>query len=77
MRNPNVVRARDKWEIEDDVRTLERATEIRQDPERLRDAQNLIKEKRAREDAVLGIEVPPAAPGRKNPATIQKLQVNY
>lgn len=71
------VRPRDKWEIEDDVRTLERAAEIRNDPERVRDAQNLIKEKRARQSEILGIPVPPAAPGRKNPATIQKLTVNY
>ena len=68
-------RVRDKWEIEDDVRTLTRAAEIKKDPERVRDAQNYLKEKRATENSILGIAVPPPTPGRKNPATIQKLTV--
>ena len=70
-------RTRDQWEIEDDVRTLERAADIQGDPQRVRDAQNLIKQKRERDTAILGIPVPPEVPGRKNPATIMPLNPKF
>lgn len=69
-------RPREQWEIEDDVRTLERAADIQNDPQRVRDAQGLIKQKRERDTAILGIPVPPEVPGRKNPATIMSLDTS-
>lgn len=35
----------DKWQAEDDMRTLARAEEIRRDPKRLKAAQAIAKEK--------------------------------
>lgn len=35
----------EKWRVEDDVRTLERAEEIRKDPERMKKAVNMMKDK--------------------------------
>lgn len=68
---------RDRWEIEDDLRTLTRAEEIKKDPERLKDAQDLLKEKRAVENTILGTPVPTPNPGRKNPATVGRIRVSY
>lgn len=70
-------RPRDKWEIEDDLRILKRAEEIKKDPERIRDAQALLKEQRSAENSILGITPPPPTPGRHNPATVMKLNNKY
>lgn len=70
-------RPRDRWEIEDDLRTLKRAEEIKKDPERIRDAQALLKEQRSAENSILGITPPPPTPGRKNPATIMQLNNKF
>jgi hypothetical protein len=51
--------------------------DIQGDPQRVRDAQNLIKQKRERDTAILGIPVPPEVPGRKNPATIMPLNPKF
>ena len=77
MRDFNSGRPRDRWEIEDDLRTLKRAEEIKKDPARIRDAQALLKEKRKTENSILGISAPPPTPGRKNPATIMKLDTKF
>ena len=70
-------RPRDRWEIEDDLRTLKRAEEIKKDPERIRDAQALLREQRSAENSILGITPPPATPGRRNPATVMQLNNKY
>ena len=70
-------RPRDRWEIEDDLRTLKRAEEIKKDPARIRDAQALLKEQRSTENSILGYSAPPPAPGRSNPATIMKLNTKF
>lgn len=70
-------RQRDQWEIEDDLRTLKRAEEIKKDPERIRDAQALLKKQRSTENSILGITPPPTTPGRRNPATIMKLDTKF
>ena len=74
---PEPKRPRDRWEIEDDLRTLKRAEEIKRDPERIRDAQALLKEQRRTENSILGIPTPPPAPGRNNPATIMQLNNKF
>lgn len=70
-------RPRDRWEIEDDLRTLKRAEEIKKDPERIRDAQALLREQRSAENSILGITPPPPTPSRKNPATVMQLNSKY
>ena len=70
-------RPRDRWEIEDDLRTLKRAEEIKKDPVRIRDAQALLKEQRSAENSILGITPPPKTPGRSNPATVMKLNQKF
>ena len=70
-------RPRDRWEIEDDLRTLKRAEEIKKDPERIRDAQTLLKEQRRTENSILGITPPPQTPSRHNPATIMQLNHKF
>ena len=47
---------RDKWDIEHDVRVLQESREIKNDPTRLRDAQNMIREKRRAENDILGMK---------------------
>jgi len=62
---------RNEWEIREDVATLMRAEEIKNDTSRMKDAQNYIRTQREAEYAVLKMK---AAPSRKvNPATIGKL----
>ena len=75
--NSDSKRPRDRWEIEDDLRTLKRAEEIKKDPERIREAQALLKEQRLAENSILGITPPPPTPGRSNPATIMQLNHKY
>ena len=70
-------RPRDRWEIEDDLRTLKRAEEIKKDPERIREAQALLREQRIAENSILGITPPPPTPGRSNPATIMQLNHKF
>lgn len=43
---------RDRWEIEEDYRSIERAIQVMKDPERLADVQELIKTRKDTEDAV-------------------------
>ena len=61
------------WETRDDADTLRRFQEIKKDPERLRKAQEYIKDTIADYNESLGIPAPPPVPGRKNPATIMEL----
>lgn len=35
----------DKWQVEDDLRTLQRAEEIKKDPQRMKKCQEMAKEK--------------------------------
>lgn len=35
----------DKWQVEDDLRTLQRAEEIKKDPKRMKACQEMAKEK--------------------------------
>lgn len=41
----NAIKEDDKWQIEEDVRTLERAEEIRKDPERMSRAVKMTEDK--------------------------------
>ena len=61
------------WGTKDDADTLRRYQEIKKDPERLRKAQDCIKDTITDFNESLGIPAPPQIPGRKNPATIMKL----
>ena len=61
------------WGTKDDADTLRRYQEIKKDPERLRKAQECIKDTITDFKESLGIPAPPQIPGRKNPATIMKL----
>lgn len=61
------------WETREDADTLRRFQEIKKDPERLRKAQDCIKDTITDLNKSLGIPAPPQIPGRKNPATIMKL----
>ena len=61
------------WGTKDDADTLRRYQEIKKDPERLRKAQECIKDTITDFKESLGILAPPQIPGRKNPATIMKL----
>jgi hypothetical protein len=61
-------RPRDEYEIREDMRTLERARQIRKDPARLKDVQNMIKEQRIAQNEILGMTT--AGNNRRaNPAT--------
>lgn len=68
---------RERWEIEDDLRTLKRAEEIKRDYERLTDAQNLLREQMAAERSILGERAPKEYGRRRNPATVARLKVRY
>lgn len=61
------------WETREDADILKRYREITKDPERLRKAQSCIKDSVNDLKSVLGIPTPPPVPGRKNPATIMRL----
>lgn len=63
------------WETRDDADTLRRYQEIVKNPERLRKAQSCIKDSVNDLKSALGISTPtpPPVPGRKNPATIMRL----
>ena len=65
------------WEERRDAEILANAQAIRRDPERLRRAQAVIKANIAESKAALGAPVPPSSRGRRNPATIERLKVNY
>ena len=65
------------WEERRDAEILANAQAIRRDPERLRRAQAVIKANIAESKAALGAPVPPSPRGRRNPATIERLKVNY
>jgi hypothetical protein len=47
---------RDKWEIEDDMRTMARAEEIKKDPKRLKDCQDMAREKMKEMQAVMDMK---------------------
>lgn len=61
------------WNTRDDADTLRRYQEIKKDPERLKKAQDCIKDTITDLNTSLGIPAPPPVPGRSNPATIMKL----
>lgn len=64
------------WETINDAETLQRYQNIVADPGRLQKAKDCIKDEVAASNAALGIQTPPPVPGRKNPATIMKLNVD-
>lgn len=61
------------WETREDADTLRRYQEITKNPERLKKAQSYIKDSVSDLKSALGIPTPPPVPGRKNPATIMRL----
>ena len=61
--------SRDEWEIREDVRTLEQAQKIRNDPQRLREVQTMIKQQRQAQDSILSMKPPEVRPLPTNPAT--------
>lgn len=61
------------WETREDAETLRRYQEITKNPERLRKAQSCIKDNVDELNKALGIPAPPPVPGRRNPATIMRL----
>ena len=65
------------WEERRDAETLANAQAIQRDPDRLRRAQAVIRANIAENKAALGAPVPPSPRGRRNPATIERLKVNY
>lgn len=65
------------WETRRDAETLKDFKAINNDPERLRKAQSCIKVDVDNMKEALGIPTPPPIPGRKNPATIMKLNSNF
>lgn len=74
MRGDAVKRPRDEWEINEDVRTLERAQNIRRDPERLKDAQDQIRKTREAQRTILGMKpVVDEKPVYRNKATLGRL----
>ncbi len=44
--------ARDKWELDEDYRSVKRAIEVFKDPERLAELQDHIKEKKQHKEAM-------------------------
>jgi len=48
----DVVRPRDSWEIEEDLRAVKRTLAIFKDKERLKDMTNLAKEKKSEEESL-------------------------
>ena len=69
----NLNREKYDWETREDAETLARYQQIKNDPQRLRKAQECIKESVVRGKEALGEATPPPIPGRSNPATIMKL----
>ena len=61
------------WEVREDADTIRRYNEIKSDPERIRKAQECIKDTANTCKRALGEQVAPPLPGRKNPATIMSL----
>lgn len=61
------------WETREDANTLKRFMEIQNNPERLRKAKACIQESVDSGKAALGLRTPPPQPGRRNPATIMRL----
>lgn len=66
-------RAKYDWETREDAETIARYQKIKSDPERMRKAKECIQDSVNAGKAALGEPVPPPVPGRKNPATIMKL----
>lgn len=66
------------WEHRRDAETLAEANAIRNDPERLRNARKALElSTKVTNAALKGIPLPPANSRHSNPATIQRLNVNY
>ena len=61
------------WEVREDADTIRRYNEIKADPERIRKAQECIKDTAKTCKMALGEQIAPPMPGRKNPATIMSL----
>lgn len=62
-----------RWRAEDDARVLKQIGSIQNDPERLRLAQQVLREEVDSARRALGHRLPPPLPGRANPATIMRL----
>ena len=72
--NRNAPVERDRWQIESDVRTLKEAHDIKNDPARLKDAQDMIRKTRATESEILNMKPNGNDVSRKrNPATVGAL----
>ena len=64
------------WETREDAELLQRYAAMRRDPERMRRARSCIESSINDGKAALGIPTPPPVPGRRNPATIMRLEPN-
>lgn len=65
------------WEERRDAETLANAQAIQSDPDRLRRAQEVIRASIAESRAALGEQPFPTKRGRRNPATIERMNINY
>lgn len=65
------------WEVREDAEIIRRFKEIESDPERLRKAKACIQDSIDIGKKALGIKTAPTQPGRKNPATIMKLNPKF
>ena len=71
----NLDRQQFDWETREDAETIARYQKIKSDPERMRKAQACIQDSINQGKAALGEKVAPPVPGRRNPATIMKLDL--
>lgn len=69
----NLDRQQYDWETREDAETIARYQKIKSNPERLRKAKECIQDSINQGRAALGEPVAPPVPGRRNPATIMKL----
>ena len=69
----NLDRQKYDWETREDAETIARYQKIKSDPNRLRKAQECIRDSINMGKEALGEPTPPPIPGRNNPATIMKL----
>lgn len=65
------------WEVREDAETIRRFKEIESDPERMRKAKSCIQDSVDTGKKALGIKTAPPQPGRKNPATVMKLNPKF
>jgi hypothetical protein len=64
------------WETREDADILKRYQDIKADPARLAKAQACIQDNINQSKKALGVKTS-SVPGRKNPATIMKMKIQY